>query len=112
MIRRPVEVGIEQPHATDPIERAPRDVRAALSRHADALRDDAFRGKFVSLQRVPSKPLKRWQGRLESLPNLYKIDLHRGWRALHFVVTDERGQVVFEFEVLTNTELDRFLGYA
>jgi len=42
---------------------------------------------------------------------LYKLDLPRGWRALYFVVTDERRRAVFVFEVVRPTEYDRRLGY-
>ena len=105
------EVGIEDPHATGQLRDAPREVREALTRQAQALRGDPFRGTFIAPRQVPPQTLRRWQSRLGELPNLYKLDLPGGWRALYFVASDERRRSAFVFEVVRHTEYDRLLGY-
>jgi hypothetical protein len=105
------DVGIEDPHATGQLQDAPKEVRESLSRLAQALRGDPFRGTFISLRRVPPPTLRRWQSRLGELPNLYRLDLPGGWRALYFVATDERRRSAFVFEVVRHAEYDRMLGY-
>jgi hypothetical protein len=108
---RPVAVGIEDPHATRQVKAAPGEVQAAIRRHAAVLQKDPFRGTFIALRRVPQKTLKRWRARVGEVPNLYKLDLPGGWRALYFVASDARRRAVFVIEVVRHTEYDRLLGY-
>jgi hypothetical protein len=111
MAKARAQVGIEDPHATGQLKAAPRDVQESLRRHAGALEEDPFRGTFIALKRVPRATLKRWEARMGELPNLYKLDLPQGWRALYIVASNERGRAVFVIEVVRHTEYDRMLGY-
>lgn len=111
MAKARAQVGIEDPHAAGQLKGAPRDVQEALRRQAKTLEEDPFHGTFIVLRRVPRATLKRWQARLGELPNLYKLDLPRGWRALYFVASNERARAVFVFELVRHTEYDRLLGY-
>jgi hypothetical protein len=61
--------------------------------------------------RVPKRALAVWQARIGAIPNLYKLDLPQGWRALYFVASDEKRRDVFVIEVPSHKEYDRLLGY-
>jgi len=105
------QVQIESPHAMRQLREAPREVQDALRRQAAALEAEPFRGTFIALSRVPRRALAGWQGRIGAIPNLYKLDLPQGWRALYFVASDEKRRNIFVIEVFSHTEYDRLLGY-
>jgi hypothetical protein len=105
------QVQIESPHALRQLRSAPRDVADSLRRQTAALAADPFRGTFIALAGVPKRTRAVWQARVGPVPNLYKVDLPQGWRALYFVATNERRRDVFVIEVLSHTDYDRLLGY-
>lgn len=105
------QVQIESPHALRQLREAPREVQDSLRRQAAALESEPFRGPFIALSGVPKRARAIWQARIGAIPNLYKLDLPQGWRALYFVASDEKRRDVFVIEVLSHGDYDRLLGY-
>jgi hypothetical protein len=107
----PTEVRIESPHAEDQFRGAPSAVQEALRRQARTLAGDPQHGTFIAVGRVPKETLRRWQARVGALPNLWKVDLPDGWRALYTIGSDGPLRVVIVIEVVRHKEYDRLLGY-
>jgi hypothetical protein len=91
--------------------RAPRSVQLHLRRRARALAEDPFLGAFVPLRRTPRSTVRRWESRVGSIPNLYRLALPEGWRALYAVGSDGPLRVVLVLEALDHRGYDRLLGY-
>lgn len=111
MAGAPAQVRIEAPHAQGQFQVAPRDVQDALRRHARTLAQDPQQGTFIAVARVPKETLRRWQARVAAVPNLWKLDLPQGWRALYTVGSEGPLRVVLVLEVLRHKDYDRLLGY-
>ncbi len=106
-----VSVQIESPHALRQMRESPRVVQDSLKRQALALDGEPFKGTFIVMARVPRRALAIWQTRIGAIPNLYKLDLPQGWRALYFVASNEERRDVFVIEVVSHKEYERLLGY-
>lgn len=105
-----VEVRLEA-HASRQFDKAPRHVQADLRRKARALSLDPQRGAFVVLPKVPKATRRRWEARVGSFANLYRLPLAGAWRALYTVGTEGPLRVVLILEVVDHREYDRLLGY-
>lgn len=108
----PAEVRIEAPHAEGQFRGAPREVQDALRRRARRLAQDPQHGTFIAIGRVPKDTVRRWQARVGTVPNLYKLDLPQGWRALYTVGSGGSLRVVLVLEILRHKEYDQLLGYS
>jgi len=111
MVRPPLEVRIEHPHATKQLESAPRVVQDAVRRQARAIARTPLAGAFIPLRKVPERTLRRWRSRVGEVKVLFKLDLPEGWRALYTVASEGPLAVAAILEVVSHTEHDRLLGY-
>ena len=104
-------VALQAPHAAKQFEAAPALVQTALRRLRAELEADPLMGIFIPLRTVPRKTLQKWQARIGAIPNLHKLELPAGWRALYTVATEKDQCAVLLVEVVDHKEYDRLFGY-
>ena len=76
-----------------------------LQEHAKRLREEPFLGDRIPRERVPK--------RFRSLPNLFRLELPKGWRALYTVASSPTaGTQVRIVWVGDHKRYDRLFGYA
>ncbi|MFQ5838322.1 MAG: hypothetical protein ACE5HJ_06015 [Thermoplasmata archaeon] len=72
---------------------------------------DPQAGTFLRVARVPKVTTQRWEARIGTVTNLYKLDLPGGWRALYTIGSDGPLRVVLVLEILRHKDYERVLGY-
>ena len=83
-----------------------------MRREAKDLARDPQAGTFVSVTRVPKATIRRWEGRVGKVTNLYRLDLRDAWRALYMIGSDGPLRVVLVVEVFRHKDYERVLGYS
>lgn len=105
-----VDVRLEGP-AQKQFDKAPPRVRERLRALARRLAEDAQLGEYVPVTDVYSKAtLKKWERRVGKVRNLYKLELHDGWRALYTVGSRGADRLVMVLEVVDHKQYERRMG--
>lgn len=106
------EVRLQSPHAAKQFDAAPHRVQTVLRRKAQKLRQRPTTGTPIRISNVPKQTLRRWEGRIGPVMNLYKIDLPDAWRTLYTIGSDGPTRTILILEIVDHHRYDRMLGYA
>lgn len=75
----------------------------SIERALNSLKSDPFAGDNV--------PHKLWPKQLETLPNLFRMELSQFWRLLYYVAGDEVTVISVVFEICDQKHYDSIFGY-
>lgn len=91
---------------------APRAVRQRLRALARELAVDPQAGVFIPPVDVHRRgTLAKWERRVGSIRNIYKLDLPSGWRALYTIGTRGERRVIMVLEIVDHKQYERLMGY-
>lgn len=78
----------------------------AIEKAIDQLQKNVFCGIQIPKKQVPKHYYKKY-----SLDNLWKINLHDGWRLLYFIISDGDTTVAVIVDWMGHQEYDRLFQY-
>jgi mRNA-degrading endonuclease RelE of RelBE toxin-antitoxin system len=81
-------------------------ILTAVERAIDQLHINVFCGIQIPERQIPDRYVKKY-----GLKNLWKLDMHNGWRLLYFIISDSDTVVAVIVDWMPHKEYDRLFHY-